>query len=349
MMFRALILSVMAVLLPVTGQADALRRANLAGLSGSERLRQFAVGQAILEHRGDPGVAQAMRASLQQSGFYHSGSRPRVLSRSAQIDPVLAYDANINGGFLNDRFEIFGLSFEIDPSRRALAGMIGGARANGQMRLAYGEGRYLDLRGSVEAVYAPQHDIGRAQAGFEACARNHLRGWSFADLCVTGASSWRALSQDTSGSVSLSFAQLHAGGDSAHEFTAGLSRSLFGTTAQNAVSMGWQAVWNRAVTGLEVTLAAPVAGETVMRQRLQGSVSWEARGRAVRLGAWHQLADGGMLLGVARVDRVSGVSLSVQARPGVTVEVMHQVTQSTLSMFDERRSGLSLRFDLGRR
>lgn len=349
MILRALFLSLLGFALPVMGHADALARASLAGLSGSERLRQFSIGQALLQHRDDPRIVRAMQASLQQSGFYFSGSRPSVLSRSVQIDPVLAYDANINGGFLNDRFDIFGLTFDVDPTRRARPGVVGGARASGQMRLAYAEGRYLDLRGSIEAVYSPRHRIGRGQAGFEACARNHLQGWTFADLCVTAARSLRRLSTSTTGGVSLSFARLHAASASEHEFTTGVTRSFLGGSAQNSVSVGWNAVWNRAVTRLELTLAAPIAGETAMRQRIHGSVGWQWQGRAVRMGVWHQRADGGMLLGIARTDRVSGISLSAQARPNLTVEVMHQVTQSSVSLFDENRIGVNLRVDLARR
>jgi hypothetical protein len=349
MIFRLIFLSFLVAAVPTAGYPDALMRAGIAGMTGSERLRQFSLGQAMLTHLDEPQLAQAMKHSLRENGFYHTGSGPVVLSRSVRVDPVLAYDANINGGFLNDSFDIYGLTFEVDPERRALPGLVGGAVASGQMRLAYAEGRYLDLRGSAEAAYSPEHSIGRGQAGFEACSRNHLQGWSFADLCVTGAQSWRSLSTSTTGSVSLSFAQLHAGNDSEHEFTAGVSQSYLGGSIQDSISVGWNAVWNHAVTGLELTLAAPIDGETAMRQRLQGSVGFLWQDRAFRMGLWHQRADGGMLLGTARTDHVSGISLSAQVQPNLTVEVMHQVTQSSVNLFDENRTGVNLRLNLYRR
>lgn len=354
MSLRALLLSIATALAtaaaPGVAQADALERASIAGLAGSERLRQFTLGQAVLQHPESPVLTRAMQSSLRQNGFYHTGSGPVILSRSGQIDPVLAWDANINGGFLNDRFDIFGLTFDVDPARRALPGIVAGARAGGQTRLAYGEGRFLDLRGSIEAAWSPQHDIGRAQAGFEACSRNHLRGWTFADLCMTAAHSRRSLSSSTTGTVTLGFAQLHAAPSSEHEMTAGLSRAfLGGGTTQDSLSLGWNAVWNRAVTEVDLTLAAPIPGETAMRQRLQGAVGWQWQGRALRLGVWHQRADGGMLLGAARSDRITGISFSVQAHRNVTVEVVHQVTQSSINLFDENRTGLNLRLDLRRR
>lgn len=349
MLFRALLLSIATALAPAAAQADALMRAGMAGMAGSERLRQFTLGQAMLEQPQAQGLARAMQASLRQNGFYHTSSGPAVLSRSWQVDPVLAWDANINGGFLNDRFDIFGLTFDVDPARRALPGIVGGARLGGQMRLAYGEGRFLDLRGSLEGAWSPEHDIGRAQAGFEACARNHLSGWNFADLCVTAAHSRRSLSTSTTGTVTLGFARLHAAPQSEHEVSAGVTRSFLGGASQDSLSLGWNAVWNRAVTELDLTLAAPIPGDTAMRQRISGAVGWQWQGRAMRLGVWHQRSDGGMMLGMARADRVSGISLSVQAHRNVTIEVVHQVTQSSINLFDENRTGLNLRLDLRRR
>ena len=348
MLLRALLLSIATALTPAAAQSDSLTRAGLAGMTGSERLRQFSLGQAVLDSDA-PALTRAMEASLRDSGFYHTGSGPVVLSRSVRVDPVLAWDGNINGGFLNDRFDIFGLTFDVDPARRALPGVVAGARAGGQIRLAYGEGRFLDLRGSIEAAWSPEHDIGRSQAGFEACARNHLSGWNFADLCVTASHSIRRLSTSTSATVDLSFARLHAGRASEHEFSAGIARTFAGGSTQDALSLGWNAVWNRAVTGLDLTLAAPIPGETAMRQRIHGSVGWQWQGRAMRLGVWHQRSDGGVLLGMPRADRVTGISLSVQAHRNLTVEVVHQVTQSTVNLFDENRTGLNLRLDLHRR
>lgn len=349
MLIHALLVLLLTLAMPAAGHADAVMRVGMAGLAGSERLRQFTLGQALLQHPGHPAIRRAMETSLRQNGFYHTGSGPTVLSRSGQIDPVLAWDGNINGGFLADRFSLYGLSFDVDPARRALPGMVTGARASGQMRLAYGEGRFLDLRGSLEGAYSPRHGIGRGQAGFEACARNHLHGWTFADACVTASHSYRSLGSSTTGTLTLALARLHAARASEHELTAGVSRTFLQGHTQDSLSLGWNAVWNRAVTGLDLTLAAPIPGETALRQRIQGSVGWMWQGRTMRVGVWHQRSEGGMLMGMARIDRVSGISLSVQARPNLTIEVMHQMTRSSIGLFDENRTGVNLRFDLRRR
>lgn len=346
MLFRAFCLVLLVFVAPVQAYADALTRAMLAGLSGSERLRQFTLGQATLQHRDDPRLRAAMRTSLQETGFYFAGSGPAVLSRQFRWSPVLSYDANINGGFLNDQFDIFGLAFEVDAARRALPGVVAGLRGAGDLRVGYGEGRYLDLRGSLEAVWSPEHGIGRGQAGFEACARNHLRGWTFADFCVTGARSWRSLSSSTTATASLRFAHLVATGTSEHEFSAGVTRYFQDPGPQNALSFGWTAVWNRATTGVDLTLAAPVAGETAMRHRLSANATWLWGTRPVSVGIWQQVADGGLFLGAARADRVQGLSLTVRPRADMAEEFVHQVTDSTINLFDENRMGINLRFDL---
>ncbi len=349
MVFRTLVLCVLCALAPASGHADALTRASLAGLSGSERLHQFSMGQALLARPDNPALARAMRVSLRRGGYYHAGPGVALVSRGWQVEPVLAYDANINGGFLNGQFRIHGLTFDVDPTRRALSGMVGGARVLGHMRLSYGEGRHLDLRGTVEGAYSPQHRIGRARADVEACARNHLSGWNFADLCLTAGRSWRSLAVSSSSAVSMSFSRLHAARASEHEFSAGVSRRFNGTTSQTLLSMGWTAVWNRAVTSLDLTLGAPVAGQAALRERLHATVAWRWQDRAMRGGIWHQRANGGSLLGVDRADRITGVSLSVQARPNMTVELVHQVTRSSFGLFNENRTGLNVRINLARR
>lgn len=349
MKLRVLLLCLLAALAPAAeAGADALARAQMAAMAGSERLRQFTLGQAMLERRGDARVRHALRGTLEQSGFYHDGARPALISRRLSWSPVLAWDANINGGFLNDTFDIYGLSFEVDPAHRALAGVVTGGRVSGDLRLAYGEGRFLDLRGSIEAVYSPRHDIGRGQAGFEACARNHLQGWTFADLCVTGARSWRTLSDSTTASASARVAHLVAAGQSEHELSAGVTRFYQAEGEQNALVLGWSAIWNHAVTDLDLTFAEPIAGETAMRQRISAQVSWRWNETPVSLAVWQQSSDGGMLLGTAREDQVRGLSVSVRPRPQMTVELVHQVTQSSINLFDESRTGLNVRFTLGR-
>ena len=338
---------VLALLLGVgVASADPIARARMAPLAGSERLRLFALGQALQARSGGPAVTQAMRQTMQDAGFYHDGPGIDVLRRSLRATPVLAWDSNINGGYLNDSLDLNGLIFAIDPARQALAGLVGGARASGELRLGWGPGRHLDLRFGVEALYSPRHDIGRAALSVSACARNHLTGWVFADLCASAAASHLALGDSHSLVASATLSRLFASAGGYHELSLGAEHRLLDEGRQSALTLGWAAVWDRATTDISLTLAAPIAGASVQRQRLSVDVGLIWRDRPVTLGLWHAQAGGGMFLGMARQDATSGLSLGFRPRPQITVEAVWQRTRSSIDFFDETRAGLNIRFDL---
>lgn len=342
----ALLIAGLCLAAPRAG-ADALDRARLAPLVGSERLRLFTLARVIDTRRPPPAVLQAMRRALQDSGFYHRGA-PEIVAREARVSPVLGWDDNINGGYVRDRLDLGGLIFDADPANRARPGLVLGARLDASVRLAWGEGRVIDLRLGAEAAWSPRHDIGRAFAGVEACARNHLAGWTFADFCAETSGSHRALSDSVSGGVSASLVRLFSTGAAAHQLSVAVEHRHTREGAQDGLTLGWSAVWNRAVTEFTLGTATPIPGETATRVRFGARAGWLWHDRPVSVSLWHVQASGGMLLGMARADRVTGIGLSVQARPGVSVELTHQVTQSTIALFDDHRTGLSVRFQLGR-
>jgi hypothetical protein len=339
-----------ALLLTLSGGAHAqvMERAAMAGLAPGERLRLYALTRALDTRRAPPPITQAARQALQAQGFYHDARRPALLSADARVTPVLAWDANINGGFINDRFDHFGLMFEVDPARMARAGLVAGARLGAETRLAYGPGRYLELQGNGEAVWSPRHEIGRANASLSVCSRNHVTGWNFADLCASTQAGWRALSSSRSSTVSGTLSHLLTAGPAYHQLSLGLARHWQEDGQQNAVTLGWGAVWNHLTTDISLTLTDGIPNETALRRRINAQASWVWKQRPFSLTVWQVDARGGLLLGVERQDRLRGLSLSVRPRRGLTVELTHQQTRSTLALFSEQRTGLGLRFDLGR-
>src|SRR5690554_6610869 len=94
--------------------AQATERSTMAGLAHSERLRLYSLTRALDTRSAPAPITRAARQALVAQAFYHDARRPAVISTGARLTPVLAWDANINGGFLNDRFDHFGLIFEVD-------------------------------------------------------------------------------------------------------------------------------------------------------------------------------------------------------------------------------------------
>lgn len=334
----------MLLLAALPAGADPLARARMAALAPSDRLHAYALARGLGRDRRSAALAGGLRQALTGLGFYHQGAGPAVIAASRRVTPVLAWDANINGGYLNDRFTIGQLVFAIDPARRARAGLMAGLAFGADLRLAWGPGRYLELQGDGEALWSPRHRMGRASAGVSACLKTHLRGWTFADLCASASHSWRALSSATGGSVSAALATLVSAGPAHHELTLRLARLDQPEGAQTAATLGWGAVWNRAASEVTLTRLTPVPGETVPRHRATVEVSWLAAGRPVSLGLRWQEAGGGLLLGRARADRTVAVSLGVRPRPGMSLELVHQVNRSTHDLFSDSRTGLSVRW-----
>jgi len=346
----ALLGTALALALSIAGpaQAQPLERAGMAGLATSERLRLYTLTRALESRRAPPPVTQAARQALTAQAFYHDVSRPAVIRRDIRLNPVLAWDANINGGFLNDQFNHFGLVFQVDPARVAKAGLVAGARMASDVRLAYGPGRFLELQTQAEAVWSPRHEIGRASGGVSVCARNHVSGWTFADFCASRQGSWRALSDSRSSTTSATVSQLFSTDAAHHQLSFGLARHWQSEGRQTAASLGWSAVWNRVATDISLTVTDGIANETALRRRIHAQASWIWNQRPVSLSVWRVDASGGRLLGIDRSDRMAGLNLSLSPRQGITLDLSHQETRSTITLFSERRTGLGVRFDLGR-
>lgn len=328
--------------------ADPRDHARLAIIAPSERLQLHVLGRALETPRPPLRFSRAMRHGLERTGFYHEGPRPALIAVETRFSPLLGWDANLNGGYFNGRFELQGLIFEVEPERVAKAGLVGGATLGSDLRLAYGPGRYLELRTAAEAVWSPQHRLGRADAALTLCSRNHLRGWTFADVCAGASRGWRELSTSSATSASATLTTLFAGPAAHHEITGGLARYGRSAGTQRALTLSWGAVWQRVTTHLSLTLLEPIPGETATRQRLSADLRWLWGGQPVSLGLRHARSAGGMILGIPREDRLTGLSLTFRPRPRVTVELNHHVNRSSFALFNDRRTGINVHLQLRR-
>jgi hypothetical protein len=220
-----------------------------------------------------------------------------------------------------------------------------GLSAGGLSRLAWSSGRYVELQLRAESVWSPEYNIGRSTAALSVCSRNHLKAWTFLDLCHTATGSDRALGSSISRETALSATQLFQMGAGYHEMTAEVAKLQDAAGSQAAVTLSWGAIWDRAATKLSLTKAAPKAGETALNSRIAADAQWLVRGHAVGVGLWHQRFTGGAFLGTARSDAATGISLSYQPRPGLTVQLGYMENSSNIDFFDVSQSSLQLRFD----
>ncbi|MDR7127165.1 hypothetical protein [Pseudotabrizicola sp. 4114] len=328
-----------------SANADPLDLARSAGISGSERMRMFAYGKLLETEAAPRAAAVQMKQSLIRQGFYYEPGSQRIIAAEAWAAPVLSYDGNINGGTLQDSFRFNGYEFAADPAYRAKAGAVFGFSAGGVGRLAWAEGRYIEGLVRGEAVWSPEHRIGRSNAELGLCSRNHVTGWTFVDLCHTLSRSNRELGSGTSQKTALIVSQLFTSGQSHHEVKAELANTEYAVGAQPAVTLSWGSAWNTAATKLSLTKAAGIKGETALNVRAAADVQWLWGKRAVGIGLWHQTADGGAFLGTPRSDKATGISLSYQINTGLTAQVGYMVNRSTADFFDYALVTVNMRYD----
>lgn len=332
-------------LLAQTAAGDAVRRAELSAVAGSERLRIFAYGKLLETGNAPRSAVVQMKQDMVRQGFYFDPGSPALIATEAWVAPVLSYDGNINGGVLQDSFVFNGFLFQADPEYLAKAGVVGGLQAGGVTRLAWANGRYVEARLRAEAVWSPEHQIGRGNAELALCSRNHVAGWTFADLCHTASVVSRELGRSTAQETALSLSQMVRTGAAYHELTVELTDTRTETASQPGVTLTWGALWDGAATELSLTHAAPVDGEIALENRVAAEMQWLWRGHAMGLGLWYQTAGGGAFLGTPRDDRSGGISLSYQSRPGLTVQVGYMANRSTADFFDYEQVTLNTRFD----
>ncbi len=202
-----------------------------AQLIGSERLRTFTLARGLDPEAGGIGVAQDLKALLVAQGFYLDQGTGAVLQRRQSLYPLLAYVPNLNGGLENRNLELAGLTFKLNQEQVAQGGLALGGGYDGALRLGWSEGRYVEARYQVEALYAPDPDLTQTEDRLSVCARNHLDGWTFADLCLRQTRIWQDLSERTRQEAELSFAHLFEAGQRTHEITLSGGRGIESDTS----------------------------------------------------------------------------------------------------------------------
>lgn len=182
-----------------------------------------------------------------------------------------------------------------------------------------------------------------------ACAQNHLRGWTFLDLCATAARYWRDLDRGTATQRSAELSRIVTTSDTAHQLGLRLARVSGAGPDQTRVSLSADSVWAGLASRAELTLGQPRDDTTVLRTRLGGGITWLIRGRPVSVDAFTQGLSGGAFLGEARRDRVNGLSVTTQLRPGAALRMGIVDSNSTAGIADYRQITVDLRLDRLRR
>lgn len=342
-------LKLLAFSLALAGAQPALADpADLAGVSHlawSDAIRLRALGAAAAGNQIDPGLTRALQRELDLQGYYSPPRQITPIARQVWAMPLVAWDGNINGGLIKDRFDFNGLIFEADPSYRAKAGLVLGGGLGGMTRLAWDEGRWIDLTAQVEIGYSPKHHVARQDLWLQACSRNHLAGWSFLDFCASGNRSFRELGNDQGHRVETAYRQVAASKTALHEFGIKLARVDSQTRDQNRIGFSVESLWHNSATQIGLTLGEEIPDATVLRQRIDFGIKSTLFDRKIGFDLWGQKAEGSAFLGTPREDKTWGLGVSADLRPGIDLRLGYSDSQSTAAIADYKQVTLDLRFD----
>lgn len=327
------------------GAAEALwARLEAAGLAGSDRLRLRAWGDVLeagqLPRAGFAGFRQALRLQ----GF--DPDQPRGLSRAEmRVAPLLAWDDNINGGVLQERFWLNGLLFEASPDTRARAGLVGGLGLRGDLRFTWGPGRVVALRALTDLAWSPRHRLGRGDGVLQICADNQLYGWSFLDICALGQRALRQRGGQSYHQVSARFGQVLAAGLGLHDAGLALTRAYEeGLPGQNRLALSLESLWPFGVTEFTAQAGAKVAGATVLRRGFGAALSLAPGGHPLRIDLSQQEAWGGRFNNQPRRDRLTSLTLSAPLGARVSARLGLSRNRSTAAIAAWQRVSFELRF-----
>lgn len=335
----------LAVGIALPAAADPSDLAGVSGLAWSDAIRLRALGAAASENQLDSGLTRALQRELELQGYYSPRHQITPIARQVWLMPLLAWDGNINGGMMKDRFDFNGLIFEADPSYRAKAGVVLGGSLGGMSRLAWDEGRWIDLQAQAEIGYSPKHDVARQDLWLQACSRNHLTGWNFLDLCASGNRSFRELGNDQSHRLEAEFRHVAASSTGLHEVGIKLARVDSRSRDQNRIGFSLESLWDKGATQIAVTLGEEIPDATVLRQRVDFGIKSKVLDRNIGMDLWGQMANGSAFLGRFREDKTWGIGVSADLRPGIDLRLGYSDSRSTAAIADYQQITLDLRFD----
>ncbi|WP_102107419.1 hypothetical protein [Oceaniglobus roseus] len=312
----------------------------------SERLRTFSLARGLSPEPEKIGIAQDLKALLLRQGFYLDRSGPEVLLRRHAVYPLLTWDPNMNGGAENRTLNLGGLIFQVNEDRLARGGLAAGIGYEGQVRLGWSQGRYVELRAQAEASHAPRSELTRTEGRLTLCSRNHVTGWSFADLCLRQTRIDRDITDRFRREAELSVSQLFQTGGTAHEVTLGFGRALGADVSGSFVSVGLDSAGDGMASRLKLTLSEPPQGTSGMDAAFSAEARWNMAGHVAGLGLSVARSAPSPFLGLVRRDLALGLNALYEIRENVLLNVSFSTNRSTVDFFDSSGVQVQISFVL---
>lgn len=304
---------------------------------GSDRLGLFSASE-YFKRTGDQSALPLIDARMERLGFPGLTGEKRAIRVHTKwyLLPVLEYDPNINGGTTDKPFTLGGLVFYPDPSIVAVAGWAAGAAAGAEVRYVYGEGRYLSIAPRAKATRLLGDDFSKLSYGVDVCSNNHLRKWTFLDVCAGVEGQRVELGSGTRKQASVGVTQLVSSRFADHEIRATLRNTWYSNYDQSSAELRvMSAFGENYLNTLEVQVGEHVDGHLHMDYALSLSNRFTAFGR--KAGVWASISSysGGSFFGTDREDDYYQVGGEIEIVKDLSVGLNLSRARSTVDAFSE--------------
>ncbi len=317
-----------------------------ARLIGSERLRTFTLARGLDPGAAGIGVAQDLKSLLIDQGFYLEEGSTAVLLKRHALYPLLSYVPNLNGGLENTTLKVGGLTFELNEDQVARGGLALGGGYDGSLRLGWSQGRYIEARYQAESIYAPGIKLLQTEDRAALCARNHVTGWTFADLCLRQSRIWQDLNDSNRREAEFSMAHLFEAIGRTHEVTVSAGRGFGAGSLDSFLSLGLESASRNMATRLLLRIGTPSPDGTGANVSLLSELRWNMKGRIAGLSLSASRSSEVPFLGLQRQDVTIGIGGLLQLNDSAVLSATWRSNQSTVDFFDTESIKVEVSFKL---
>lgn len=334
-MKSAVIASLVTSVLSLGTAAEAANDRNIwtgLSLSGSDSLLVWALSDPAL-----PDQALEMRAQI----LHRMGFGPGVSTRFT-VTPVLTWDPNINGGFMDDGITIGGLRFSFGEDTKRIGGLMAGVQAGARIAAPITPDLAFTANLAGQLTWSPEHDMTKVRLGAETCLRYALEVSTSVHACATATRVIQEMGAETRYTAQLGMRHQFVAGAALHElrvdythlFRETFDQGILGARLISAHTAGYS-------TSFGVRVGASVDGSMALSHGFDIGLTTILWDRPTSFSISYDVSDGGRFLGQDRRDKT--VALSVGRDFGqFSAEATIFKTSSSASFYND--SGIGVNF-----
>lgn len=306
--------------------------ANCLYFTEYERLSNFCLIEAVNGKVIDGRTASIVRQRLTNEGYF--GGLPKPVNDFNMV-PMAYYSENVNGGNPNKKLKLNNLEFDGDPTLIAKDGMVFGVKLNGVNRVTYGEGRYLNSVLTVAYSYSPAHQVNYNQINVRSCSRNKVTRDGYIDVCASSNIQNKDINSNEEYNLDISHSKMLAHNSGVAELNLGLKFLKADEFDQPQAYVKYNKIHrNDIFYGVGLTLGKGVTNKVASRYKLDLEIKSLYEGNKYTLMASHSYSDGGLLLGVARNEKLNSLTISRSVGGQTSISLGYVSIDSTIDYFD---------------